>query len=375
MSKTLNTGAIAEAMQRIGLNQAQLAGKIDVSRAAVSNWFAHSDFPRPDKLMKLGMALALSYKELVIEEPAPFQPVVAFRRKAARKTTPEHVQRAIHMGTLLRDLAPYLPFEKLTLPPTLSKPVNEYGYLQRVSAGIRSRMGVSLDAPIHYRDLIAWFDKFNAVLVPVLWGDKQNHENALHIFLPDSGTTWVYLNLDSYVGDFNFWMAHELGHVHAPNLLEDAGEDFADAFAQALLFPECCAAAAYTRLIRLKSEGARVKLIKSLAETYRISPTTINLSVQAYAEYHNKTPVHIGASIHGAPANFNKALGKVSDQIFLKGAPSAKAYIAKSRAVFHTPFFDALQRHLRDSKAGQGYVETVLQIPLLDAKSVFDELR
>jgi len=375
MSKTLNTGAITDAMQGLGLNQAQLAGKIDVSRAAVSNWFSHSDFPRPDKLMKLGMALALSYKELVIEEPAPFQPVVAFRRKAARKTTPEHVERAIRMGTLLRDLAPYLPFEKLTLPPTLSNPVNEYGYLQRVSTKIRSLMGISQDAPIQYRDLIAWFGKFNAVLVPVLWGDKQNHENALHVFLPDSGTTWVYLNLDSYVSDFNFWMAHELGHVHAPNLLEDAGEDFADAFAQALLFPESCAVAAYARLIRLNSEGARVKHIKSLADTYRISPTTINLSVQAYTEYHNKTAVHIGASIHGATTNFNRTLGNVSGQLFPKGPPGAKAYLAMSRKVFQTPFFDALERHLRASNAAQGFVEAVLQLPLLDAKSVFNELR
>lgn len=374
MSKTLNIPAMTQAMHARGLSQAKLAANLNVSRAAVSNWFSHADFPRPEKLMKLGIALALPYKDMVIEGPAIIQPVVAFRRKAAHKTTPEHVQRAVHMGTLLRDLAPLLPFDKLTLPSILRNPVNEYGYLQRVSAKIRSSMGIESDTPIQYKDLIGRFCEFNAVLVPVMWGDKANHENALHIFLPDSGTTWVYLNLDSSVSDFNFWMAHELGHAHAPNLLENAGEDFADAFAQALLFPEPCAATAYVNLVK-KTEAGRVIYIKALAAKYGISPTTINLSVQAYTQYYAMKAVHVGSSIHGATTNFNKELGTVGDQLFPKGAPTAKAYIKVARKVFNTHFFDALQRHIREGSAGQGFVETVLQIPLMDAKSVFDELR
>ena len=66
------------------------------------------------------------------------------------------------------------------------------------------------------------------MLIPVLWGARDRHENALHIYLPGSATTWVYLNLDSEVHDFKLWMAHELAHVLAPGLRGDLGEDFAD---------------------------------------------------------------------------------------------------------------------------------------------------
>lgn len=57
-------------------------------------------------------------------------------------------------------------------------------------------------------------------------------------FLPESDTTWVYLNLDTNVHDLKFWMAHELGHCLSPSLTgTEVAEDFADAFAGALLFP------------------------------------------------------------------------------------------------------------------------------------------
>jgi hypothetical protein len=95
--------------------------------------------------------------------------------------TDAHISRAKEMGRLLKPLVPYLPFD---------------------------------------------------------WGKKGRHENALHIFLPDFMTTWVYLNLDVTVHDYKFWMGHELDHGLAPELTGDEAEDFADAFAGALLFPE-----------------------------------------------------------------------------------------------------------------------------------------
>jgi hypothetical protein len=47
---------------------------------------------------------------------------------------------------------------------------------------------------------------YHAVLVPVLWGAREHHGNALNIYLPDSQTTWVFVNLDSNIVDFKFWM-------------------------------------------------------------------------------------------------------------------------------------------------------------------------
>ncbi len=375
MQKTLNSASIREAMQRRGLSQAQLSRSVGVSRAAVSKWLKGEDLPRPDKLLKLGALLELGFKELVTERPDPLEPIVAFRRKGGRKTKEEHVARAKHMGVLLRPLAELLPFNALARPATLRNPAAEYAYVQRVARHVRKEIGVGQDAPLHFRDLIGRFSSLHAVIVPVLWGDKTHHENALHLYLPDSMTTWVYLNLDSNVHDFKFWMAHELGHVLAPDLRNDEGEDFADAFAQALLFPEASVVNAYSAVKRARSEGGRINRMKTIAREYGISPTTVNLALDAYARGRSMDRVDVGRAIHAASTNFNKEFGRVSDTLFSQSPPSAKEYVSVAREKLRSPFFDALREHMRQTPVSVGFVETVLQLPLRDARELVEELR
>jgi transcriptional regulator with XRE-family HTH domain len=375
MGKILNVEAVQEAMQKRGFNQARLSNRISVTPAAVSKWFSGDDFPRPEKLLKLGMLLGLGFKQLVIEQPDPMEPVIAFRRKGRRKTTAEHVERAKHMGVLLSGLVPFLPFDKLACPPTLRQPVNEYGYLQQVARRVREEVGVTQDAPVQFRDLIGRFVSLNTVIIPVLWGHKDHHENALHIYLPESMTTWVYLNLDSNIHDFKFWMGHELGHVHAPELRNDKAEDFADAFAEALLFPEECAKRAYETVGQVKGKGARVNHMKEIAREFGISPTTVNLALQQYANERRLDRVDVGGDIHAASTNFNKEFPSVSKTLFQQLPPSPKEYIATAREKFKTPFFDALQQYMRQASISTGFLETVLQLPLLDVKEILEELR
>ncbi|WP_245710987.1 hypothetical protein [Thorsellia anophelis] len=70
-----------------------------------------------------------------------------------------------------------------------------------------------------------------------MWGAKQRHENAVYIHLPDSGSTWGYLNLKTNIRDFKFWMTYELDHSLSATLESDDAENFADAFAASLLYP------------------------------------------------------------------------------------------------------------------------------------------
>ena len=71
------------------------------------------------------------------------------------------------------------------------------------------------------------------------WGALQNHKNALHILLPQERVTFIFLNLDTHLEDFKFWMAHELAHVFTPQLAgKDEGGDFADAFCGRLAVPQ-----------------------------------------------------------------------------------------------------------------------------------------
>ncbi len=111
-------------------------------------------------------------------------------------------------------------------------PPLEYAFVQAAAQEVRQHLDVG-DSKLTFEHLIDFFLQLHAVIVPVLWGEKQQHENALHIYLPKSRTTWVLINLDTHAHDFKFWMAHELGHAKAPDLRGDDAENFADMFAGA----------------------------------------------------------------------------------------------------------------------------------------------
>jgi transcriptional regulator with XRE-family HTH domain len=370
VNKRLNIDTMTAAMERSGFNASRLAAQLGVSREAVSNWLSGESFPRPDKLLKLALTLALRFEELVIRETPDTTPVIAFRKRGASKTTDSHVRHAQEIGRLLRHLVSYLPFDRFVRPAILKQPVADYPYLQDLVAKIRAEAGVPDGEAIDFRHLIQRFRDLQAVLVPVLWGEKDKHENALHIFLPDSMTTWVYLNLDVQVHDFKYWMAHELGHVLAPDLRGDEGEDFADAFAGALLFPQPIAQAAYERVSARSSQGGRVNQIKKIAEEHLISPITVYMEINRYAKHADRPIIELGRSIFGAAKNLSKDYKTLSAVLFEGEHPEAVLYLRRSAEIFDTPFFEVLREYLRDRDKGAGFVQSVLDIPLLDAREI-----
>lgn len=373
MPKVLNRAAIHEAMESSGLNAATISKKTGVSRESVSKWLKGKSLPRPDKLLKLALLLDLGLGEITLSLPGDHEPVIAFRKRGAAKTTEKHISRAKEMGHLLKPLVPYLPFDQFLCPPTLKQPSTNYEYLQQVVEQVREKIGLAISDTIDFRHLIKRFSEMQTVLIPVLWGQKGHHENALHIFLPDSMTTWVYLNLDVEVHDFKFWMAHELGHVLAPDLTGDAGEDFADAFAGALLFPGAAASDAYKAIARHSNKGAQINRIKEIAEDALISPVTVYREANRYAEHHGLTKLNLEPVIFGAAKNLSKNYFSVSESIFESKHPSTKEYIAFAREL-ETPFFESLAAYLQEHNKGSGYIQSILDIPLLDAREIHSEL-
>lgn len=372
MEQILNIDLLKNRLAKLGFNQTALADKIGVTKEAVSKWLKGSSFPRPNKILKLGMLLNLSYEDLIIEQENSETPIVAFRKKGRRRTKPEHYERAKDMGFLLRNLVEFLHFDKFQ-PPTLTCPKNNYDYLQDVCKNIRDDIGKEA-GKLECEDLIEKFNELNAVIIPVFWGAKINHENALHIYLPDSMTTWIFLNLDVNIHDFKFWMAHELGHVYAPSLREDEGEDFADAFAQALLFPEGLARLMYKELSRLGKISYRINAVKEKAEKLMISPNTIIKALEGYSIRHSLRGIDFGNKYYGAITNFNKQFRSLSEIIFDDETPTAEKYIKEAGSFFETPFFDALKLYLDSSEKKESFVKQVLQVPLLDAKAIVEGL-
>ncbi len=374
MQKTLNIDKANQAIESKGLTQTAIAKNLGVSKEAVSQWFKSKTFPRPNKLLQLGKLLELGFDELVIKDD-PLAPKVAFRKMKGTKTQNHHIEKAQEMGCFLRHLVPFVPFDTLEVPPILKSPLCEYNYLCEVTAKVRRDINLSETEVVDFSHLIRRFSELQTVIVPVLWGRKQRHENALHIHLPDSQTTWVYLNLDTNIHDFKFWMAHELGHCLSPSLSGDEAEDFADAFAGSLLFPHALAADAYQCLSHERTITGKIKVLLSLAKQYVISPYTVKGQVEKYAVQNSLPVFNYGKSAGGAITNFNKAYLNVSEAVFGKETkPEAKDYIQKVEQEFSTPFFELLRQYLKQNNKGSGIVQALMDVPLLDARSIHAEL-
>lgn len=376
MDRSLNLSLVTETMSAKGLTQTALAAKLGLTKAAVSKWIKGDAFPRPPELLKLGKALGLGHAELVAPlAPSPLEPVVAFRKRAGTKTTPEHVAHAREMGRLLAPVVKHLPFDRFLSAPRLKNPVLDYGYLQSLVGELRRDLKLSPDGPIKFTDLIGKFAELQAVIVPVLWGQKTRHENALHIYLPESDTTWIYLNLDSHLHDFKFWMAHELGHVLAVDLLKadtmEEAEDFSDAFAGALLYPEAAAKPAYAQYAACSTEAQRLRLVVAQASRHVISPNSVHKEIQHHAEAKGLPFAPIAKdTLFPAIAKFNRTYPSVSEHLFDGQKPSADHFMRVCAENFKTPIFAALSAYLKATPQSDAVVSRILDVPLTDAKEL-----
>lgn len=372
MHKVIHSEKLKQALQALGWTQKDLASKIGVTAQAVTNWVKGADFPRPDKLLKLAATLKLSFADLVVSSTKD-QPIIAFRKKGSAKTTDAHILKAIAMGSLLRPLVPFLP-ELRSLRAQIPSPSTEYDALQATATEVRTRIGLGGQAVLSYEHLIDQFGTNAAIIVPVLWGEKQNHKNALHILLPREQVTFIFLNLDTRIEDFKFWMTHELAHVYTPDLAGSVeGEDFADALAGALLFPKSMVEVAYSHAARQNSEAGEIRELKRYAADNSISLFSVYCEINRYAKAHGLPVLRCkDADIH---AIRNSQRGKlISEILFEPTPPDPAAYIAAAENVFRSKFFIALQRMLKEQGPGPGYLKQIMDIPMQDAAALHGEL-
>ncbi len=371
MNKVIHSNNLKTAIQARGWTQKDLAAQLGVTGQAVTNWMKGTDFPRPDKLLKLATTLKLGFADLV-HLPQATQPIVAFRRKAGTKTTDAHVSKAMAMGALLKGMVPFLP----TLPQLrrqVPNPSTDYAALQAVAKQVRTALGLTQGAVLHYEHLLDEFVENGAVVVPVMWGNQQNHKNALHILLPKERMTFILLNLDTYLEDFKFWMAHELAHVFTPDLAgKDEGEDFADAFAGALLFPVELARTVHEK-VSGGNKAHESKVLKAFASERGISLFSVFKETNRYAQAMGLPPLKLDASeIH---AIRNAQRGKlVSELLFAPLPPEPSVYVTAAEKQFKSPFFQALRRMVKEQQTGSGYIQQVMDIPMQDAVALHKEL-
>lgn len=379
MEKQLNIANLEKATETHGFSQSSIAKSLGISRAAVSKWFTGKSFPRPAELLKLGRLLELRHQQLVINLLSQKTSLVAFRKRASCKTTDAHHERAQNMGNFLQPLVEYLDVDEFLGPPSLKKPSCDYHYLQNLTARIRREADIAEKAPFEFTDLIGLFHKYQTIIVPTLWGLKSKHENALHIHLPESQTTWIYLNLDVEIHDFKFWMAHELGHVLTVDFLRDGkteqAEDFADAFAGALLFPESLAKLAQADYEKAMDDQQRLEVLGQWAEKNTISPLSVHLEIEKFAASNHIafSPVDRKA-LYPFIATFNKKFQTLSEDLFDGVSPSADHFMRIAQENFDSEIYTVLGRYVRAKAPGPSAIATILGVTPMDAKAYLEAL-
>lgn len=372
MRKTINQNSLQQALEKQGWSQSKLADEVGVSAQSVTNWMRGEGFPRPATLLKLATLLRLSFKQLVKVDENDL-PVVAFRKKANTKTTDTHISKATEIGMLLKPLVPYLP-EMQVLRTLITSPSTEYSKLQIAVSQTRTRLGLGDQAILRYEQLIGEFADCGAILVPVLWGAKGKHENAMHIRLPAEDVTFIFINLDTHVEDFKFWMAHELAHVFTPDLAGSTkGEDYADAFAGSLLFPKACAETAYAEASRKRSATSEMSTLLHHAHTHSISLNTVYQRVKEYAAEAQLSSLRVDdRAIHKVRNSISGPL--VSEALFDPMPPSPQQYIANAENIFRSIFFDAVKQMILDKGIEPGYLQQILDLSIGDAQALYEEL-
>jgi hypothetical protein len=169
-------------------------------------------------------------------------------------------------------------------------------------------------------------------------------------------------------------MSHELGHMLSPSLTGEVAEDFADTFAQALLFSEDQAESTYNTLRSLRNSRVRIKRIIEISEDFTISPVTVYKSINNFATENGKKEIFLEPDIYASTTRLNKNYANVSDALIKKKSINAKQYIEISKNVFNSPFFDIVRMFLSENDKSAGFIQSIIDTSILDAKELHAEL-
>ncbi|MFY3384713.1 helix-turn-helix domain-containing protein [Paracidovorax sp. MALMAid1276] len=354
-------------MTKLGLTGAALAEACGVSKEAVSNWLSGESIPRPSKLTALATALKVVVEELFLPDPSmPPEPVVAFRMRNNRPPTPEAQEAGEDVGRHLRQLLPFMG--PVFSPRHIVDPKVNESLVEEVARAVRAQLEVGPTEAVTHGHLLHLLKEFGAVLVPVYWGgDKVGHENAMSVYLPDSQASWVLFNVGCRLDDFSYWLAHELGHcLTLHSLTGQDGEDFAELFAQTLLFPKELARKAFEDI---QASSNPMELVGWYAGTYGISVVTVMRSIDKACEAANGAKTGLATPRFYAKWKIAaKTARTASDELFGTAKPTMKDLVIKGEQIFGTPVFRALARWQK-SEGGRSpaFVAAALNLKLGDA--------
>jgi transcriptional regulator with XRE-family HTH domain len=340
----LNIQLLQEKRQALGLSGAQLATLCGVTREAVSNWLNGDSEPRPSKAVKLANALGLTLREVLGVPQELQEPVVAYRTRSNRAVSGDAAEAAKELAESVRRLRPFIQKQESIRAPRDNEPKASESHVRAIASEMRSRVGLSDHDVVEEKHLLELFRHFGAILVPVFWGlDRERHENALSVYLPDEETSFVVFNIGCHTEDYLYWMSHELGHCLSLHSLQGkAGEDYAEFFAQHFLFTPALAAAC-SKAVGSQTASAAFKVVDTWAERHGISAVTVLRAVDKY-----RLANSIQSEKLESPAFWQRyQIAKRSSEPVVRrlcgvDTPSASEVVALAESKFRSPVYAAL---------------------------------
>ena len=373
MKRSLDTKKLAAAMDVRGLSASALAKETGHSKEAVSNWCRGESQPRPAAMLKIALALSINIDDLLGGEP-PGLPKVSFRKKARRKIDDHYRRDFARSARHLERLVPYLP-EKMCLSDIIRSPQVDYEHIQTEALRFRERLGIDCkEHEVSLRKLLSYIQNSGAIIIPVPWGDKSHPVNGAHVHLPESKTDWLYLNIDTPVVDAKFWLLHEIAHMLTPSLESDGADEYADAFAQAVLWPKDAARRLHAYLASLAGDGLRIVHLKKLGRMLTVSPYTLYRAINDYAQVNGKAEICLKDSIGGAFTNVVKETPILSELVFSSKHPEPADYVHQSRSGFNTSFFESLAAYIQNTGKSSSLLCRILGLSTIDAMEIYGAL-
>jgi transcriptional regulator with XRE-family HTH domain len=369
IKQRLNHSLIDEKLKSSGLNHSDLAKKLDISRESVSQWLSGDNFPRSRYLLAISKLLNLSYSELVFEEPDENEPVYAFRKVHDTVHSEQDIEKVKEIGYSLEKLIPFIKTSRYKA--TLSNPRNTINYIQDIVKDLKNNYGIKSKF-IKVDEIQKIFNDYNAFVIPVLWGETENKTNSLHIRLPESGTDWIYINLDSFIYDIKFWLIHELSHLISSEIKDESeSESFADNFAAEFLFPLDEAKILFKSLQSTRTEDILPKLFEKAVELL-ISPYTIYRQLIKYMDSIHLERIDIPKIVDTFKEYLPIDKNITFTEYYLKRkSPEPEEYINLIEKSFSSDFIKALLSYSNDERFSVGFVQNIFHISLLDAKSIY----
>ena len=373
----LNLVAIKAAMTELGLTQAAVAQACEVSKEATSNWLAGEAIPRPSKLTRLAKVLRVSVEQLLETEEDFAEPVFAYRTKQNRAVSGDSKASAEELSRHLQQLLPLIDARSEFAPRQVLDPVVEEEHVRRVANTVRASAGLGAADPISMAQVVQLFHEFGAFLVPVLWGlNKEKHENALSVYLPETKASFVVFNLGCKQDDIKYWLAHEYGHCLSLHKLRDKpAEDYAELFGHHLVFPVAAAEACFVELSRHRSPNAKLAAAQACASFYGISIVTVLKSVDSVALGNTGAKTGLLKDSFWASWKLGRArVPSVAMSLFGTDTPSQKDYIKAAEDVYGSRVLNALAQFQRIEGRNPAFIANTLMVGLGDAIKLSQEL-